>query len=757
MEKRHICARGLRVGGVLAALSITGAMGLCQIEPSGRKAGLIQFDVISDLNMDWAGHTSALRFARYWVCQDHYAVSVVWSEPHGRDVQDKKTMVVLSDRDGFRVNYELDADWRPLNTTYPKPVGERPAFRWGGGSYGSDEMRFAEAATISRRVYVSDLGPLTDLSADVNKVIDLKTPEGPDGVKRKLAQLRVRASNDRIESMELFDNQRRALARMRYEYQPDGKVPRIATLVADLPVRHEKLAVDANVVLIPRHGGAPEQKETYRVPDVNHVSHTGGRTATVTYSDVTIGDKVLRLPVKVEVRRSDDKRLVRSARLMNFRRVDLDKDGVWKAAKAFASLGDEYWTFRRLNAKYVDFEPKLGPLRVDPNDLAFVRKLIAKYPLPEVIQPPGGYKSGARPQVTRPRQIEVEPDDARVIRQLEAYYAKKLSTPLTKEQKAEMKKGTIFQSGGKLSQSERPVASLRSKLRMILAYHHVPALPEDRPPEMDPNDAAVIHQLQAHYEKLIVQSDRGLAGQLKALHVLTRLDLMLKDYDAFERRTSRYLQMLQDAGLAGAYMTGGCGNIQNLAEAGQYDKANKLMRQWADRSAADNDADGVYRFCGSDLGGNGDPWAAVQLLDRFLKRPGLSPVQRYEGLALRAISLDKIDKLLGDPETASDESRKAQAGWVLSSTTKAQAASMVEPAVRQAVSAWEALGSARLSEAKPYSTGSMLPYAMTMTEIPDATRLQETSARLDRIVSQRFGQKAPAPGPRPTKRPAPTR
>jgi len=757
MKKTRICARGLWVAGVLVAFSITGAIGLCQIEPSGRKAGLIQFDVISDLNMDWGGYTSAVRFARYWVCQDYYAVAVVWSEPHGRDVQDKKTMVVLSDREGFRIKYELDADWHPLNTTYPKPVGERPAFRWGGGAYGGDEMRFAEAAAVSRRVYVSDLEPPKSKKRDAGGVTDVDVPRAPDGITRKLAHLKVQTKDDRIESMDLFDNQRRPLGRMRYEYQPDGKVPRIATLVADLPVRREKLAVDANVVVIPRHAGAPEQKETYRVPDVNHVSHTGGRTAIVTYSDVPVGDKVLRLPVKVEVRRSDDKRLVRSARLMNFRRVDLDKEGVWKAAKAFASLGDEYWTFRRLNAKYIDFQPTLGPLRVDPNDLAFVQKLIAKYPLPEVIQPPGGYRSGARPQVTRPRRMEVEPDDARLIRQLEAYYMRTLSTPLTEEQRAEMKKGTIFRSGGRLSASERPVAELRSKLRMILVYHHVPVLPEDRPPEMDPNDARVIHELQAHYEKLVTQSDRGLPGQLKALHVLTRLDLMLKDYDAFERHTGRYLQMLQDAGLGGMYMTGGYGNIQNLAERRQYDKANKLMRQWADRSAGANDADGVYRFCGSDLGGNGDPWAAVQLLDRFLKRPGLSPVQRYEGLALRAISLDKIDKLLADPETAYDESRKVQAGWVLSGTTKAQVAKLVEPAVRQAVSAWEALGPARLSEAKPYSTNDMAGMQQNLMGAPDATRLQETSARLDRIVSQRFGQKGTTPRPGETKRPAPSR
>jgi len=768
----------------------TAGIGFCQIQPSGKKAGLIQFDVISEVNMEWSGATNIVFFAKYWVCEDYYAVSVVWTEPrgHGRDM---KTAIVFSDGTGFRMDNELYSYWVPTNTTYPKPFGKRGPFRWGGGFYGSEETRFAEAQALARRVYVSDLGPAASRKAGADGIVDVSVPKAPGGVTRKLARLRFHAGDDRIESMELFDDQQRSLAKMRYEYEGGPGAARLSTLLAELPVRPEKLRIDTDVKMSASDG----TETTLRIPDVNYVSHKGGRTCTVTYKDVTLGDKVLRLPVQVKVQRSDNKQILRTARLMNFKRVDLDKSGVWKAAEAFGRLGDDYPAWIRLVDKFLDHTPRLGPPSVDPNDFARVRRLVAKYPLPE--KPPmpespqtkrepldldpavakeQALKSGEaqrrdqalrqqqmkawRDQVARmpkPARKTIEPNDARLIRQLRAHYRKMLLPPITEEQRTELRTKGGPPPSWSIPERLREVKELRDKFDKILDYHHAAPLPEDRAPEPNDSDVKLICQLKEHYEKLTQQEDRGLGGRLKALDALACLDSMIKDYDAFEKHVARYLQMLRDADLDQMYMVGGYFYIDNLIEAGRYRDAGRLFKQWADRSAAVNDADEVYRFCGSDLGGNGDPWAAVQLLDRFLKRPGLSPVQRYEGLALRAIALDKLDKLLADPETASDESRKALAGWVLSGTTKAQMAKLVEPAIRQAVSAWEALGSARLSEAKPYSERNMLGNAMYMTEIPDSTRLQETSARLDQIVRQRFGQKEPAPGPSGTKRPAPTR
>jgi len=190
------------------------------------------------------------------------------------------------------------------------------------------------------------------------------------------------------------------------------------------------------------------------------------------------------------------------------------------------------------------------------------------------------------------------------------------------------------------------------------------------------------------------------------------------------------------------YMLGGGRHIQTFVEVGQHERADGLVGPWAVKSAALNTANGVYRYCGSLRGGKGYPWLGLAVLDRFLKTPDLTPLERYEGLALRAIALEKIDKLLGDSKAQEEPSVATQARWILRSTTRARIAGRLRPAILEAVAAWEALGPARMTVAKPYSTRSMAAEQKNMYELPDATRLQETSAQLDRIVRQRFPQSA---------------
>lgn len=813
MRKTHIGRCRLWIAVALIALSAAAGIGFSQIQPSGRKAGLIQFDVISELNMltpSGPTYPNRVVFARYWVCEDYYAICMIWMEPHP-SIRNMGSTIFLSDEAGFRIDEEDQREFVPVNTTYAKPLGERgpsPA----GAALGSHpafvaQTRFAEVAAASRRVYASDLGSVKSQKPGTDGVIDVNVPRGPGVVTRKLAHLKVRAKDERIESMELFDNQKRPLGRMRYEYERDGNTPSLTKLIADWPERPEKLAIDVNVVVTSSSidvntVGTPksEKKRINKTSEIDYVSHKGGRTATVTYKNVALGGKVLRLPMLVEVRRSDDKRLVRSARLMNFKQLDLDKAGVWQAAKAFGGFTGDDHALAQLVKKYLA-EPvrTRKPLRVDPNDVAFVKRLIAKYPVPEVAMPPEELRAGPRmkhrapdldPEVgaqqtlmwkeadkreraqrreqmkawreqvaktPKPKQMMVEPADAIVIRARIALYEEMLARPMTEQEK------TIYHAQGWFmppprhpSEDEQEISGLRSKLRRILNYHHAPRPPEKKPKTVDPDDFRLICQLQDHYNELATQQDRGLGERLKALDALTRLDRILRNYDAFEEHTTRYLQMVRGGGLVAMHMVGGYEKIEDLIEAGQFDKTDEAMRPWADKVAADNDADTIFRFVNMKARGPALSWASVQVLDRFLKRPGLSPVQRYEALALRAINLDEIDRFLADPEAGNNDPGGVDQ-WILSTTTKAEIGKLVKTAILQAVSAWEALGPARLSEAKPYSTNGISGMQQNMMEAPDATRLQETSARLDRIVSQRFGQKGPAPGPRETKRPAPTR
>lgn len=765
MRKTH-ASRHLWIA--VAAFSAVAGISLCQVQPSGRKVGVIQFDVISEWSRDVIKGGNVVIFARYWVCQDYYALSVVWTEPLGRGVR-MMTFRLLSDETSLRTNTDLFPDHARSNTTYPKPFGERPSFPWRGGWYGAMEDRFAESEALARRVYVRDLGQEASPTPPPNGVIDVNVPKGAGGVTRKLARLKAQTQDGRIESMELFDSERQLLAKMRYEYEPGAGPVRLATLVAELPPRPMKLALNTTRTISNPDG----TKRAFKIPDADYVYHKGGRTCTVTYKDVTVGDQVLRLPAEVKVRRSDSKRLVRSARFMNYKRVDLDKNGVWEAARTFGGLDSEYRKWLGLVHKFLQHTAKLGPPPVDANDPNVARRLIAKYPVWEQPKPSGleakvhgmrelqaaetyadwqkitqdQRQERAKEQerlkqwseevarMPRPPRKQVEPNDVRLIRQLHNYYLRRFS-----------------KTSGQVPQDEIELHRLTPKLPEILRYHRVAPLPEDRAPEPNESDLNLFRDLKGHYEKLAPQQDHGLGGRLKTLDALARLDLIVKDYDALEGHATRYLQMLRDAKLNEMYVEGGHRHIENFLEAGQYERANRLVGPWADRSAAANDADGVYRFCGS-FHGEADPWAHLQVLDRFLKKPGLSPMEKYEGLALRAIALDKIDKLLADPDVGEDEARAAQAQWILKSTTRAEIAKMVEPAVRQAVSAWGAVGPARLTEAKPYSTENS-GTQQNITGAPDATRLQETSARLDQIVRQRRVQRGATPLSNKAKRPA---
>jgi hypothetical protein len=61
--------RSMRIVATLMSLLFAGSICLGELEPVGRKAGVIQFDAMNELNMEELGYTSAVWFVRYWVCR----------------------------------------------------------------------------------------------------------------------------------------------------------------------------------------------------------------------------------------------------------------------------------------------------------------------------------------------------------------------------------------------------------------------------------------------------------------------------------------------------------------------------------------------------------------------------------------------------------------------------------------------------------------------------------------------------------------
>jgi hypothetical protein len=431
---------------------------------------------------------------------------------------------------------------------------------------------------------------------------------------------------------------------------------------------------------------------------------------------------------------------MRSARLTGFKRVDLDKEEVWRAARAFADLSDEDESWMRLVEKYLEHRPRLGCPQVDPNDTAFIERLIARYPVPQTPPMP------TQPVVERPQRARSEsgrPSPAERQKRREAWRQEQAprmeQIERWKEQAARMPKPARRDIEPNDARVMRQLRARHDEFERILAYHRAPTLPEDRPPEMEPSDLQEIGRLEKHYETLVVQESPGPGGQLKALHALTRLDRMRKDYDAFERHTREYLEKVLDAGLAGVYLTGADENLDILVEAGEFERANRLLDLWAGAAAANNDAEAILRFARWEALRAGHWWTSVRLLDRFPRKGGLSPLQRYEGLALRGIALHNLDRLLASLDATEGQSRKMQGQWVLSSTSRKELAARVTPALRQAVSAFESLGPAGQGEARPYSTATVPPEVMSFMALSKATALQETSAMLDAVIRERGG------------------
>lgn len=271
----------------------------------------------------------------------------------------------------------------------------------------------------------------------------------------------------------------------------------------------------------------------------------------------------------------------------------------------------------------------------------------------------------------------------------------------------------------------------RQKLLLLVGYHLKPVLPEQLAGPLDPNDMPLIRQLQEHL-RMLAREDQTLGGRLGALSALMRLQAILKDYTGFEEYAVQRLDLLRSACLYRVDLDCGSGAVESL-----YDRAKRILSKLVAEALANNQTDDLLTFTKWQVELAGQWWTALQLSDGLIKRPGLDQFQRYQALALRAVALDRLEGLLASLSTVDDQADLAQGKWVLSMTSRAAISRQVDPAVRQAVLAWEGLGPARFDQARPLTVSNMPPMARNLFELPDPTPLQEISAMLDQVVRKR--------------------
>ena len=376
MKSKRIFISGAELA-VLLGGSLSLSFGLCsaaagRIEPTGTNIGAVQFDAVIELNRyspRSLRHDYMLIFARYWVARDYYHAAVVWAEPQSTDMffaVRPPGLSVASNQQSFSVFHEST---KKYDQTYKKPLGERGVFRYKFGSYPIDNIRFAEAQALQTRVYTRDLAGLKDFNHPCAEVFGVSIPAAEGANAKDAAQLKVRATAGRIDSMELFDAQQQLLKNISYEYENNGGTSYLCRQAVVLPERPMMVGFEGEGMKVTLDG------KEYRYRDLEATHHAGGRKCTVEYEPVTLGDKKVSLPVQVTVRGGKDDRILRSVRIMNFKKVELDAAGAKEAARQFGAVTPEERQYEQLRLKYW----KKAPTEIEEDDVAAIRQLLAHF------------------------------------------------------------------------------------------------------------------------------------------------------------------------------------------------------------------------------------------------------------------------------------------------------------------------------------------------------------------------------------------
>ncbi|MBW2149732.1 MAG: hypothetical protein JRI22_22285, partial [Deltaproteobacteria bacterium] len=330
--------------------------------------GAVRFDALIELDRTSSRslrHTHTLIFGRYWVARHYYCAAVVWAEPQSTDLffpVRPPTLSFASNEHSFTVRHELNTKH---NVTYEKPVHERGVLRHKFGSYPIGNIRFGEREALAERIYAADLGALKAGDKSEAEVVNVAISGADSPNARGVTRLKVGCNRERIDSMQLFNGQNQMLKHISYDYESKEDKLRLRSQTVALPERPMMVGFNGEGIKVTLDG------KEYRYRDLKATHHAGGRTCTVEYESVRLGDKEISLPVQVTVRRGKDGRILRSVRMMNFKQVELDAAGAEEAASKFAGFTADQHKYWQLREKYWD----KGAGQVEEEDVETIRQL----------------------------------------------------------------------------------------------------------------------------------------------------------------------------------------------------------------------------------------------------------------------------------------------------------------------------------------------------------------------------------------------
>jgi hypothetical protein len=304
-----------------------------RIEPTGTNAGAVQFDAVIELNRyspDSLCHDYTIMFVRYWVACNSYSIAVVWAEPQSTDMffTVRPGLSMSSNEHSFNICLQTK---KKSDDVYKKPFVKRGVMRHKFGSYPIDNIRFADREALAERIYSTDLRDLDDTNQIAEAVLDIPISSAEGGDKRDVSQLKIQKNEERIDSMQLFNADKKMIKDISYDYENIGGMNYLSKMTVVLPERPMMVGFNGKGIKVTLDG------KEYQYRDLEATHHLGARTCTVEYETMELNDKNVTLPVKVTVHNRKNGHILRSVQMMNFKRINMDSAGAEMAAKQFSS------------------------------------------------------------------------------------------------------------------------------------------------------------------------------------------------------------------------------------------------------------------------------------------------------------------------------------------------------------------------------------------------------------------------------------
>jgi hypothetical protein len=324
---------------------------------------VLQFDSIIELNAPLC-RTHVVLFARYWVSPELYRMAVVWAEPHAGSLNFPifpRSLNVASDPEVFRIEHQFQ---HMYDGVYPRPIGQRGPFRHQFNSYYFSDVRFAEQDALDMRIYSKDIEPLKKTG-----IYDINIPGTSDSFRQKPARLSVRATNDRLVELGIFDIEGKLLKSIKYEYKEQKDGGQLHKQIVHLPERPIAVGFKGEGPTITIGG------EKQQISQLETTHHQGGRKCVVDYQPIEIDGHTKTLPCRITVYSGDSNSILRSAKLYNFTRCQISTDQLEEDAKRFSFLDGNETICREMLLKYW----LKDPVEVEQADVKTLERLRAHF------------------------------------------------------------------------------------------------------------------------------------------------------------------------------------------------------------------------------------------------------------------------------------------------------------------------------------------------------------------------------------------